>query len=122
MKHAVLAAMLSVMAAPAWSCFTDMIVSDRTMEDINEAEAALKAQLKKEVSAAANRFKSGAWTDVNGAVWKYGFTVPSKMEPGARYPRFIGNTGQAGGFSIMLTATNDEGTGIEGVPLVVEGW
>ena len=54
--------------------------SDRTMEDIKEAEAALKEQWQKDSKAAGSRFKGGGtWTDLNGYAWKYGLTLPAKV-------------------------------------------
>src|SRR5512138_3550399 len=74
--------------------FAEMIVSDRTMDDIKESEAAMLQQWRKESAAAGPRFKGGgAYTDVNGARWKYGLTQPARTEPGVKYPLFIGNTG-----------------------------
>ena len=67
--------------------------SDRTMEDIKEAETALKENWRNEAETAGNRFKTGTYTDVNGAVWKYGLTLPAKVEAGVKCPLFVGNTG-----------------------------
>ena len=69
--------------------------SERTMDDIKEAEAALKEQWRNEAKTAGNRFKSGTYLDPNGYVWKYGMTLPAKMEAGVKYPLFIGNMGWA---------------------------
>ena len=40
--------------------------SERTMEDIKEAEAALKEKWRNEAKTAGSRFKSGTYTDPNG--------------------------------------------------------
>ncbi len=74
----------------------EMIVSDRTVEDMKEAEGALLAQWRKESATAGQRFEGGGtYTDPNGYVFKYSLTHPAKEEPGQKYPIFIGNTGWA---------------------------
>ncbi|MFB3893024.1 MAG: putative Ig domain-containing protein [Phycisphaerae bacterium] len=67
--------------------------SDRTLEDMKVSEAALKEQQQKDWKAAPLKTKSGTYTDVNGYVFKYGLSLPAKMEQGKKYPVFIGNTG-----------------------------
>lgn len=74
---------------PSKGCFR----SDRTMEDIKESEAAMKEQWQKQAKTAGSRFKQGTYTDLNDFVWKYGLTLPVRVEAGAKYPVFIGNTG-----------------------------
>lgn len=80
-------------AAPA---FAEMIVSDRTMDDMKEAEAFMQAQWRKASAAESRRFTGGGkYIDPNGGEWKYGVTQPAKLEPGKKYPVFLGNTGCA---------------------------
>jgi len=66
--------------------------SDRTMEDMKEAEAALKEQQQTDWKAAPLKSKGGTYADPNGYEFKYGMTRPAKMEDGKKYPVFIGNT------------------------------
>ena len=65
------------------------------MEDIKEAEADLREKWRNETKSAGGRFKSGTYTDPNGYVWKYGLTLPTKMEAGVKYPLLIGDAGWA---------------------------
>ena len=67
-----------------------MIVSDRTLKDMNDAKAAQMEEWKKESAAAGSRFKTGSYTDVNGQVFKYALTLPVKVESGVKYPLFMG--------------------------------
>lgn len=69
--------------------------SERTMEDIKEAEAALREKWRNETKSAGGRFKSGTYTDPSGYVWNYGLTLPTTMKAGVEYPLFIGEAGWA---------------------------
>ena len=70
-----------------------MFISDRTMNDITDAEAATKSQWQKESAASGGRRSvSGTYTDFNGLVWRYGLTLPEKVEPGVKYPLFVGQS------------------------------
>jgi len=75
----------------ARQAFAEMFVSDRAMEDMKEAEAAKKAEPR----GGAGRAGSGTFKDANGYTWKYGYSKPAKIEPGMKYPIFVGNTGWA---------------------------
>ncbi len=77
--------------APTTAKTPGMIVSDRTMQDITDAEAAMKQQWKQETASAGNaRHVSGSYTDFNDLVWRYSLTLPAKVAPGAKYPLFVG--------------------------------
>ena len=82
--------LLVAMALSAVPAVAEMIVSDRTMEDMKEAEAALKEQWKAEAAVSGNRFSGGTYTDLNGFVFRYGLTRPAKVEPGVKYPLYVG--------------------------------
>ena len=71
----------------------EMIVSDRTLSDMKETETAMLAQWKKESAGQSRRFIGGGkYIDPNGEEWKYSVVLPSKMEPGKKYPVFLGMT------------------------------
>ena len=89
------AAVCGALAMSSWSR-AEMIVSDRTMEDLKEAEAAKLEQWRKESAGESKRFTGGGkYTDPSGNEWKYGVTQPANAEPGKKYPVFLGNTGWA---------------------------
>ena len=71
----------------------EMIVSDRTLSDMKETETAMLAQWKKESAGQSRKFIGGGkYIDPNGEEWKYSVVLPSKMEPGKKYPVFLGMT------------------------------
>ena len=90
----VLLVLVSLGATPV--CVAKLIISDRTMQDIKDAEAAQKEQITKERTPAdGKRWARGTYTDLNGFVFTYGITLPSKVEPGVKYPLFLGNAGSS---------------------------
>jgi hypothetical protein len=74
--------------------FAKKITSDRTLQDIKDAEAAQKEQAKKETTPAdSKRRVNGSYTDLNGFIFKYTVTLPAMVAPGTKYPFFIGSAG-----------------------------
>jgi len=72
-------------------CFSSLLISERTMQDITDAEAAQRTQWNKEMASAGNtRYKRGFYTDPNGFIFNYSLVLPANRAAGAKYPLFIG--------------------------------
>ena len=70
---------------------SSLIISERTMQDITDAESAQRTQWTKEMASSGDkRYKRGFYTDPNGFIFNYSLVLPAKREEGAKYPLFIG--------------------------------
>ena len=71
-------------------CSSSLIISERTMQDITDAESAQRTQWTKEMASSGDkRYKRGFYTDPNGFIFNYSLVLPAKREAGAKYPLFI---------------------------------